>query len=188
MTGAQDLAYLEWVKELETSLDVRSFYAAKLHELEALRSDLLARKRSLASSPLARVQMDDVEEPVDMRDLIAKHLNTLLAPVERDIKRFTAKLRRANGIAPPKGTFDLDAIRLVPIETLLPTSPKHRTEQRMTVCCPFHVEKTPSCTIYRKQNTFYCFGCGAHGDVISFVMKRENLPFKKACEYLLSYI
>ena len=41
--------------------------------------------------------------------------------------------------------------------------------------CPFHSEKTPSFTVYPQDNSFYCFGCGAGGDVITFIKKRENL-------------
>ena len=37
--------------------------------------------------------------------------------------------------------------------------------------CPFHGEKTPSFTVYPENNSFYCFGCGAGGDVITFIKK-----------------
>lgn len=53
------------------------------------------------------------------------------------------------------------------------------------VClCPFHSEKTPSCTVYTDNQNFYCFGCGAGGDVITFVMKSENLEYIEAIRYL----
>ena len=53
------------------------------------------------------------------------------------------------------------------------------------VClCPFHSEKTPSCTIYTDNQNFYCFGCGAGGDVITFVMKIENLDYIEAVRFL----
>ena len=41
--------------------------------------------------------------------------------------------------------------------------------------CPFHSEKSPSFTVYPQDNSFYCFGCGAGGDVITFIKKKENL-------------
>ncbi|MDD7675459.1 MAG: DNA primase, partial [Eubacteriales bacterium] len=50
--------------------------------------------------------------------------------------------------------------------------------------CPFHSEKTPSFTVYPASNSFYCFGCGAGGNVFTFIMKAENLDFTGAAELL----
>lgn len=50
--------------------------------------------------------------------------------------------------------------------------------------CPFHSEKTPSFTVYPETQSFYCFGCGAGGDVISFIMRTENLDYVSAVEAL----
>ena len=50
--------------------------------------------------------------------------------------------------------------------------------------CPFHSEKTPSFTVYPADNSFYCFGCGAGGDPITFIRKRENLDYPDAVEFL----
>ncbi len=46
--------------------------------------------------------------------------------------------------------------------------------------CPFHNEKTPSFTVYPESNSFYCFGCGAGGDVVTFVRRIENLDYIEA--------
>ncbi|KXV68734.1 DNA primase [Acetobacter malorum] len=51
-------------------------------------------------------------------------------------------------------------------------------------CCPFHGEKTPSFYVY--DDHFHCFGCGVHGDVISFVMQMEGKSFPEAVEELAS--
>jgi DNA primase len=50
--------------------------------------------------------------------------------------------------------------------------------------CPFHNEKTPSFYVVEDKNFFHCFGCGAHGDVIGFVMRADNLDFLEAVERL----
>ncbi len=50
--------------------------------------------------------------------------------------------------------------------------------------CPFHSEKTPSFTVFPATKTFYCFGCGAGGDVITFIKKAENLDYPSAIEFL----
>src|SRR5688572_15863261 len=48
--------------------------------------------------------------------------------------------------------------------------------------CPFHSEKTPSFTVHRDKQFFHCFGCQAGGDVFSFVMLSEKVPFPEAVE------
>ena len=50
--------------------------------------------------------------------------------------------------------------------------------------CPFHSEKTPSFHVYHESQSFYCFGCGAGGDVISFIMRIENLGYIEALKFL----
>ncbi len=50
--------------------------------------------------------------------------------------------------------------------------------------CPFHNERTPSFTINPEKNFFHCFGCGAHGDVIGFVMRIENRSFVSAVKHI----
>jgi len=50
--------------------------------------------------------------------------------------------------------------------------------------CPFHHEKTPSFTVSQTKEFFHCFGCGEGGDVITFIMKRENLSFYEAVKFL----
>ena len=50
--------------------------------------------------------------------------------------------------------------------------------------CPFHNEKSPSFTVNDEKGFFHCFGCGAHGDVIGYVMQSQNLGFLEAVEQL----
>ena len=50
--------------------------------------------------------------------------------------------------------------------------------------CPFHPEKTPSFYVVEDKSFFHCFGCGAHGDAIGFVMRSDNLDFIEAIEKL----
>jgi DNA primase len=52
------------------------------------------------------------------------------------------------------------------------------------LCCPFHDDKTPSCIITPKSNLFNCFGCGAGGSVIDWVMKTQGVSFRHAMELL----
>ena len=50
--------------------------------------------------------------------------------------------------------------------------------------CPYHSEKSPSFTVFPATQSFYCFGCGAGGDAITFAMKSENLDYPSAVEFL----
>lgn len=51
-------------------------------------------------------------------------------------------------------------------------------------CCPFHGEKTPSFSVSEAKGCYHCFGCGAHGDIISFTMQMQHLSFIEAVERL----
>ena len=51
-------------------------------------------------------------------------------------------------------------------------------------CCPFHNEKTPSFSVNEEKGFYHCFGCGEHGDIISFTMKSNNMDFKEAIKEL----
>ena len=51
-------------------------------------------------------------------------------------------------------------------------------------CCPFHNEKTPSFTVSQVKQFYHCFGCGAHGTAISFLMEYEHMGFVEAVEEL----
>ena len=55
-----------------------------------------------------------------------------------------------------------------------------------TACCPFHNEKTPSFTVSPVKQFYHCFGCGAHGTVIDFLINHDNLEFIEAVEELAS--
>ena len=54
-------------------------------------------------------------------------------------------------------------------------------------CCPFHNEKSPSFTVSQDKQFYHCFGCGAHGNAISFIMEFDRLEFVEAIEELARY-
>ena len=61
-----------------------------------------------------------------------------------------------------------------------------RRGRTLTGLCPFHNEKTPSFVVYPDTQSFYCFGCGAAGDVIRFVRKYNNLGYVETVKQLAS--
>ena len=62
--------------------------------------------------------------------------------------------------------------------------PLKKAGREYQACCPFHDEKTPSFTVSREKQFYHCFGCGAHGTAIGFLMDYENLGFVDAVEEL----
>ncbi len=59
-----------------------------------------------------------------------------------------------------------------------------RAGSRLNGLCPFHSEKTPSFTVFPDTSSYYCFGCGAGGDVITFIMNTEHLDYTDAVQFL----
>ena len=62
--------------------------------------------------------------------------------------------------------------------------PLKKTGRNYSACCPFHQEKTPSFTVAPDKQFYYCFGCGAKGNAVGFLMEYDNLAFPEAIEQL----
>ena len=74
--------------------------------------------------------------------------------------------------------------RLSLVDVISRRVPLNKKGQNYWGCCPFHNEKTPSFSVSEEKGFYHCFGCGEHGDIISFVMKSENVDFKTAISEL----
>lgn len=70
------------------------------------------------------------------------------------------------------------------IEVIGQVIPLRRAGNRYMGLCPFHQEKTPSFHVDPENQFYHCFGCGTGGDVLTFVMKQQNLSFIEAIKYL----
>ncbi len=70
------------------------------------------------------------------------------------------------------------------VEVLSPHIVLKRSGAVFKACCPFHEEKTPSFMVKRGDSHYHCFGCGAHGDSIAFLMNYVRMGFSEAVEYL----
>lgn len=82
-------------------------------------------------------------------------------------------------------SFISELIARVDIVDVISSRVKLRSAGRnMVGLCPFHNEKTPSFTVSQNKQFFHCFGCGAHGSTIGFIMQFENLSFVEAVENL----
>jgi len=70
------------------------------------------------------------------------------------------------------------------VEVIDARVPLKKAGREYKACCPFHGEKTPSFTVSSVKQFYHCFGCGAHGTAISFLMEYEHLSFPEAIEEL----
>jgi len=70
------------------------------------------------------------------------------------------------------------------VELIDSRMPLRRAGREYSACCPFHTEKTPSFTVSPSKQFYHCFGCGAHGTAIGFLMEYERLEFLDAIEEL----
>ena len=64
--------------------------------------------------------------------------------------------------------------------------PLRKAGANYSACCPFHSEKTPSFTVSPSKQFYHCFGCGAHGSAIGFLMQHAGIGFIEAVEDLAS--
>ncbi len=70
------------------------------------------------------------------------------------------------------------------VEVIDARVPLKKTGREYQACCPFHNEKTPSFTVSPNKQFYHCFGCGAHGSAVGFLMEYDHLEFPEAIEEL----
>src|SRR3990167_2144658 len=83
-----------------------------------------------------------------------------------------------------KESLELLRSRTELIEVLNPYLKLQRAGSTYKGLCPFHDEHTPSFVVQRGDNHYHCFGCGAHGDAIQFLMTHLRMSFVEAVESL----
>ena len=84
----------------------------------------------------------------------------------------------------PQSFIDELIARADIVEVIDARVPLKKKGREYTACCPFHNEKTPSFTVSEAKQFYHCFGCGAHGTAIGFLMEYEHLDFVDAIETL----
>ncbi len=84
----------------------------------------------------------------------------------------------------PQEFIDQLLSRVDLVEIVNARVPLRRMGREFMACCPFHAEKTPSFTVSPRKQFYHCFGCGAHGTAIGFLMAYERLEFPDAVEDL----
>lgn len=84
----------------------------------------------------------------------------------------------------PKDFIDQLLTRINIVDVIQARLPLKKAGREYMACCPFHGEKTPSFTVSPTKQFYHCFGCGAHGSAISFLMDYEHLDYTEAIEAL----
>ena len=84
----------------------------------------------------------------------------------------------------PEKFIDELLTRIDIVEVIDRRVPLKKAGKDFKACCPFHDEKTPSFTVSQPKQFFHCFGCGAHGSAVGFLMDYERLSFPEAVEAL----
>ncbi len=84
----------------------------------------------------------------------------------------------------PKGFIDDVVARTDIVELIDARVPLKKAGKNYQACCPFHNEKSPSFSVSPDKQFYHCFGCGAHGNSVSFLMEYEQLEFVEAIEEL----
>lgn len=186
-TGGAGVFRREWV---EVFLDIPEVYLCFDRDPAGTRGAL----RIARWLPHARIVElpEEVGPGGDVTDFFVR-----LEGTRDEFLRLMAEARQAPAevVAPPPRSerqsvtgdrSEVDAIKAgVPIEavitryvSLAPSGPRLRGR------CPFHEDRIPSFVVYPENQSFHCFGCGANGDVLAFVMQVEKIPFREALERL----
>lgn len=88
----------------------------------------------------------------------------------------------------PQAFLDELLARVDIVELIGQRLPLKRAGREFKALCPFHDERTPSFTVSPRKQFYHCFGCGAHGDAIRFLMEYEHLSFRDAVEELAGLV
>ena len=163
----------------------------------------------IAAAVAAAVAETGAKGPADMGKLMAvlkpatgrqgRHGGSLQARQGRTGQGIASagRLRRSRRPAAPRGAKYLNDAPMIPdsfIQDLLARVdivdlvdgyvPLKKAGANYAACCPFHNEKSPSFTVSPTKQFYHCFGCGAHGTAISFVMEYQGLGFVDAVKDL----
>ena len=88
----------------------------------------------------------------------------------------------------PKGFIDELLMRADIVDVIDARVPLTKAGKDYKARCPFHDEKTPSFTVSSDKQFYHCFGCGAHGSAIGFLMAHDHMEFREAVEELAARV
>lgn len=161
--------------------DVHDYMDARIEAFEEIEKDYFLNERPRILKLVRDMDKDFPEhERAEMRrryllgkiqEIKPKYLETQDPILREELKSLLFEAKIYTGEVEGFTMQDIGNARNFPITRLI----KNRG---MMALCPFHNEKTPSLNL--KGNFYYCHGCGATGDVIDFLMKKDGLTFRQA--------
>lgn len=184
------------LKDLIFSPDVRSTFELKLAEVLEDERQWKERKTKCEELFLSLPLDGSIDAPATV--VISRdELDRQGAEIEKEKKKWS-RFVTMNSLGKEgwkkrftsKDSFDLDAIREVPMHEVLSSEGielRRVSPSCQKVKCPFHDERTPSFFVY-SDNHAHCFGCSWHGDTIQFVMDFLHLNFQDACRHISVFI
>ena len=90
------------------------------------------------------------------------------------------------GMIPPQFIDEL-LMRIDIVDIIDSRVPLKKAGKNLHACCPFHNEKTPSFTVSQEKQFYHCFGCGAHGTAVGFLMEYEQMSFPESIHELAEH-
>jgi len=173
----------EW---LDIFPEARGYIERKLVYYRALRGWLEKQKEDILGLLAKRGFSEDLEE--FFLFLIALYVGIPLIWVNKEIKRLERYLPKRGNYKSNERFLDADEIkkRVDIVDVISDYVNLKRVGKLYMGRCPFHEDKTPSFAVYL-DGYYKCFGCGASGDVIDFIMKIRGCDFKEALEILQEY-
>lgn len=173
----------EWINTMIHDPDVGIVFYHKKKEYEELVSIYQYHVNQLCKILVASVGNDKF-----YAECLLQRFRRLLSESIRMRDRFMFYYKVNKGKVDLNG-LSLDEIKKIPIGNFI-TGPSviGGNNKRRKFICPFHNEKTESFIWYTDSNTYYCFGCNIHGDIIDFYMKMYKVDFKNAIKELSKLI
>lgn len=104
------------------------------------------------------------------------------APPETEVRRYSRKASK--GVSLPRERVERVKNENPIIEVVSRYVELRPSGQNLVGLCPFHDDRIPSFTVYAATGKFHCYGCGRHGDVITFLREKEGLNFNQALDAL----
>lgn len=119
----------------------------------------------------------------DSRWLCYQEINKIQGQLDK-IKAATYVIKNPT----QQSSIDIEQLKTsISIKDVFLTDWQYENGDRAKCKCPLHNERTASFVLYKKTNSFYCFGCKQGGSVIDLVMKLHNYDVKEAIKYLINF-